>query len=441
MLLRKLALSLLTVFAFSSVKAQSTDSLAVSPAQWVDSVYEAEVVPNAVTDTLRYDSLVSLLPLPNTFFIPFVYSDYIRTDSADVFRGDFSGNPEMRWVEAVDATQRRVRQMQAHVFYKHPEVARYNVWMLPEAPKQYHSVVNPRNHTIEIRELASSAPRLSTISANEVGRRYWINVFNASLQFSQAYVSPNWYQGGNNNVNTLGQAFYNVKLNQAYFPKILFETTAQYKLGLNNAPNDTVHDVSISDDLFQVNTTLGIKAAKSWYYSLTGQFKTQLLHQYPSNSRTLRSAFMSPGQLTVGVGMTYNYTTKDKHITYDASMAPLSYNVKTCYNTNINPTLYGIPEGETVRQDFGSSFELKVRWKIAYNINYSSRIFFFTDYSNAQTDWENTVVFEINRYLTTQLYVHMRYDSSTPPTPDSSWKKFQMKEILSLGFAYKFSDI
>jgi hypothetical protein len=43
--------------------------------------------------------------------------------------------------------------------------------------------------------------------------------------------------------------------------------------------------------------------------------------------------------------------------------------------------------------------------------------------------------------LTTQIYAHARYDSQTPKVEGTSWKKLQLKEILSIGFAYKFSSI
>ncbi len=254
-------------------------------------------------------------------------------------------------------------------------------------------------------------------------------------------MSPNWYQGGNNNLNTLANIYYNVKLNTEYHPNLLFETTAQYKLGMNNAPDDSIHNYNISDDLLQINTTFGIKAAKRWYYSFTGQFKTQVLNSYKKNSHDLNSSFLSPGELTAGIGMTYNYANAPKTFTFDASIAPLSYNLKTCISNRIDPTAYNIKEGRKTSHNFGSSAELRLFWKLAYNITFSSRIFAFTDYDSAQADWENTLSFDINRFLSTQVYVHMRYDSATPPCEDENWKKLQVKEILSIGFAYKFSSI
>ena len=240
----------------------------------------------------------------------------------------------------------------------------------------------------------------------------------------------------------LAHVIYNVKLNSEYHPNLLFETTAQYKLGINNAPNDSIHNYNITDDLFQVNTTFGIKAAKRWYYSFTGQFKTQLLNSYNTNSHNLRSAFMSPGELTVGIGMTYNYANAKKTFTFDASLAPLSYGLKTCINHRLSPTSYGIDDGRITKHNFGSSAEIRLFWKICNNINFNSRIFAFSNYDSFQADWENTLSFIINRFLTSQINFNARYDTLTPYYKDHpDWKKLQIKEILSIGFSYKFSSI
>lgn len=399
---------------------------------------------NAYLDTVdmsSYDRLMSTRRLPRTVFLPAVFTGFEYPDTTSVFTPDFSGNPATEWIEEEMAMQRKIKALNYNLFLKHPENVTYNINLLPEAPKAFHAVVDPEKHTIAIEEFANKAEAVNPIDVGPAKKRHWIRTFTASLQFSQAYVSPNWYQGGNNNLNALGQLYYNVKLNTQYHPNLLFETTAQYKLGINSAPDDTVHSYNITDDIFQVNTTFGIRAHKRWYYSFTGQFKTQLLNSYQSNSQNLRSSFLSPGELTAGIGMTYNYANAKKTFTFDASLAPLSYALRTCISDKIDPAKYNIEAGRKVSHHFGSTAELKLFWKICYNISFSSRIFAFTDYETAQMDWENTLVFEINRFLTTQIYCHARYDSSTPRCDDPSWKKLQVKEILSIGFSYKFSTI
>ena len=391
---------------------------------------------------LPYDTLMMLEKLPPIYFMPAVFRTYEFPDTVHPFTPDYSGHSEMRWIETLQAQKRALARIQNDVFYSRPDVVRYNLSMLPEAPKVYHAVVNPEDHTIKIEELPiDNKSAETTISGTRVEKKHWIRNFAAGLQFSQAYVSPNWYQGGNSNMNMFGNLRYDVSLNQSYHPNLKFETTFQYKVGINNAPDDSIHSYNIIDDLFQINTTFGVKAARRWYYSFTGQFKTQLLNSYPTNSHQLRSAFLSPGDLNLGIGMTYNYTNKKKTFTFDASINPLSYNLKICTNSEIDPGRYGIEEGRTTASNYGSNTELKLFWKLCYNITFRSRMFAFSDYESFYADWENTLVFEINRFLTTELRANLRYDTQTPACDSPSWKKLQIKEILSIGFAYKFSSL
>lgn len=323
----------------------------------------------------------------------------------------------------------------------YPEQVRFNVRTLPVPPKNFRAFVDPVTTMIVLEEENMQTEKNPDGLNVNIAPKHWITDFTASLQFSQAYISPNWYQGGTRNLNMIAQAIYNVKLNQKLHPKLMFEATVQYKLGMNSAPDDTVRSYNISEDLFQANAKFGLKALKRWYYSSTLAFKTQLFNSYPSNSRTMRAAFMSPGELNVGVGMTYHYENPKKTVALNVSLSPLSWNLRTCINRKLDPVSMSIDNGHRSINEFGSNAEVTFSWKIAYNIHYYTRLFSFTDYEYIQADWEHTLSFDITRFLSTQIYCHMRYDSNTPPCDDSNWKKFQLKEIFSLGFNYKFSSI
>lgn len=398
-------------------------------------------IPDYEAIGFALDTIVELPALPPYFFMPAVYDHFTYPDTVRFDDKMFSGKPEMRWLEERRVIERNMAQMLYSLYFDNPQIVRYNVNMLPQAPKFYQTEIDPVDHTIEIRETIATPVNQTTLVADEIKKRHWIKNFSASLQFSQAYVSPNWYQGGNDNLNILGQLYYNVKLNPEYHPKLLFDFTGQYKLGLNSAPDDSLRNYSISDDLLQLNTTLGIKAVKRWYYTFTGQFKTQLFNSYKSNTRDLRSAFLSPGELRAGVGMTYNYTNNKKTVTFEASINPLTYNLTICTNEGLNETIYGIREGHNSLSTYGSSADLKLFWQMTSNISLRSRFTTYSDYDVIQADWENTLLFEINRFLTTQIYAHMRYDSQGVRAEGTNWKKFQVKELLSIGFSYKFSSI
>lgn len=376
--------------------------------------------------------------MPGYYFRPVVFDTYHLLDPIPLVPG--GERATFGWLIDLNQHANLIRQASQQYVLNYPYLVKYNEAHLPEPPKQYIATVDPATAMIVIDEV-KPVPPVNTEMEVVFEKRHWLRTFNAGLQFSQAYVSPNWYQGGNNNVNAILNLFYNVKLNQKFHPNFLFETTVQYKLGMNSAPDDSIRSYSISEDLFQFNLTAGYKATKKWYYSTNISFKTQLLNNYKSNSRSMKAAFLSPGELNVGLGMTYNHANAKKTFTLDASISPISWNMKTCINSNMNETDYGIKPGRKMVSEIGSNAEVKMTWKIAENISYRSRFFVFTDYDYIQSDWENTFQFNINKFLSTQLYIHARYDSSTPREADSKWHKLQLKEILSFGFSYNFSSI
>lgn len=397
-------------------------------------------VDSLIENTIVFDPQISTAQLPNTLFLPSVFSTYEFPDSANVFSPSYSGDSWLVWIEDAMAAQSRANAISRTFQMQNPTSVRYNTALMPEPPKKFVAVVNPEDHTIDISEIVPLEDNATTLEVVAPEKKHWIKKFDALLQFSQAYVSPNWYQGGNNNLNALLNLYYNVKLNPAFHPNLLFESTFQYKLGMNSTPDDSLRNYNISSDILQINSVFGVKAAKKWYYSITTQFKTQMLNSYTVNTNTLRSAFMSPAELNVGLGMTYNTANAKKTFTFDASISPLSYNLTICTNDNMDVTAYGIDPGKHSVSNYGSSMECKLFCQLTYNIAFSSRLFGFTDYDRAYFDWENNLSFTINKFLSTNLYVHLRYDTDTPPIENPNWHKLQVKEILSLGFAYTFNS-
>ncbi len=388
------------------------------------------------------EQLKSLAPLPSIMYLPAIFSHYEAPDTTSVFAPDYSGVESLRWIEDLQASYARYNRSLRDMASYRPWAMRYNRRLLPDPPKDFVvSEAKPEDFKLNVSGEPTKVDNSTTLIAEEVNKKHWIKDFRASLQFSQAYVSPNWYQGGNNNLNALINVYYNVKLNPAFHPNLLFETTFQYKLGLNSAPDDSLHNYNISDDLLQINTLLGIKAIEKWYYSVTGQFKTQLFNAYRTNSHALRSAFMSPAELNLALGMTYSTTNRKKTFAFDANISPLSYNMTICTNRRMDETAYGIDPGHKTLHKFGSKLEFTLNWKICYNISLRSRLFGFTDYDRTYCDWENTLMFEVNKYITTQVFTHLRYDTDTPKVENENWHKLQFKEILSLGFAYRFSSL
>ena len=274
----------------------------------------------------------------------------------------------------------------------------------------------------------------------DITERHWLHVLNLGLQFSQAYISPNWYQGGTNNLTVLANFLWNVKINPAYHPNLLVESNLQYKLGLFSTPDDSYHKYVISEDQLQWNAKLGFKAFRRWFYSMTLQFKTPVFRNYEQNGPLRTASFLSPGDFNIGLGMTYNVANKAKTLNLGVSLAPISYNLKSCIDTEVDAAQFNIPAGKKTTSEVGSNADITFEWKIASNILYRSRLFLFTNYKYFIGDWENTLSFEINRFLSTQIYVHGRYDTSSAML-SKKWRHWMLKEIFSFGFSYAFSTV
>lgn len=347
-----------------------------------------------------------------------------------------AGDPIPTWLKNAMRSYRMQENLMYEMMVEDPSNLEYSYWTLPVPPK-----LNPDDVSFVgvMRRFgkADVDTGKAILPENELDKIHWLHAIGGAVQFSQAFVSKNWYQGGNNHLSLLFNFNWNVNLNQVYHPKLLFQSTLTYKLGLNSTPQDEVHSYSISEDLLQYNLNTGWKAFQNWFYSLNMLFKTQIFRNYEQNSMKRKASFLSPGDFNLGLGMAYSHQNEKKTFQFTATISPLSYNLKTCISDKIDHGQFNIKPYRKSRSEIGSNGEFNMNWQIAPNINYKSRVFLFTDYDYFLSDWENTFTFTINKFLSTQLYVHLRYDSSSDRDPD--WKQFMMREILSFGLSYAWS--
>ncbi|MDO4511480.1 MAG: DUF3078 domain-containing protein [Bacteroidales bacterium] len=382
------------------------------------------------------------LMLPLVFDKQTVVADTLKTPSiAPEKNASPDLNYDRSWLDDEIADRDRVEKARYRTMLKSPATVPYNASNMREAPKEHVVTAKPSTNLLTIDtpkgdEEVLEMPEFE--DRRDIKRRNWLHTVQSSLHFTQAYISENWYQGGENNVNVLGDFQWNVSLNQKLHPKFLFDNTLRYKVGVMSAQSDSLRKYAINQDVFQFNSTFGYKAIKNWYYSTSLQFKTQLFKTYQSNTRNLKSALLSPAELNIGLGMTYNYKDKEGIKTLALSIAPLSYNMKYCRDIEqLNPVDFGIDAGKHFAHSFGSKLEAKLNWKLSANISWASRFYVYSNYEYVQGDWENTVDFSITRHLSTKIFVHVRYDKSRPY--NESWKYWQLKEILSFGLTYRFA--
>ena len=344
-----------------------------------------------------------------------------------------------QWLQDAMNDASRTRQLRQRAMIGNPQLVAYNANRLPEAPPEGVIAGDPRQAMLTIAPAQVAVDEVTPPAAPAEPIHNWLHVFNASLQFTQAYISGNWYQGGENNLALLGSLNWNCNLNTDVHPNWLFNNALSYKLGLATTHGDSIRNYLINEDNFLFTSQLGYKAVKNWYYSAMFQFTTQFLNNYKVNTRTMTAAFLSPAEMNIGLGMTYNLKKADDRM-FTLAIAPISYNWKYCRNiTDIDPTRFGIDAGKHSKSTVGSNFEAKLLWRFNPSVMLTSRYYMFTNYQYVQGDWENTLDFAIGKYLTTQFYTHLRFDRSHPR--DDDWNYWQFKEILSLGVIYRFATV
>lgn len=350
------------------------------------------------------------------------------------------GSATPDWLRRAIDANRHQEDFVYSMMIEEPSLIQYAFWNLPVPPTMPEEDHSFRGFLQRL-DLPRQVQNEDLTDINVKGGRInWLHTVKTGLQLSQAYVSGNWYQGGSDYLAFLGDFLWDVQLNNVYYPKMMFQSTFSYKFSINSTPDDEYHKYSIAQDLLQYNMKFGYQAIHNWYYSFNMQFKTQLFNSYPSNSEKRKASFLSPGDLNLGLGMTYNKQNKAKTLKFSASISPISYNMKTCIDKLIDEAQFGIKAGRKFKNEIGSNAELTFTasmWK--GKASYYTRLFLFTDYDLFQGDWENTLNFQFSRFFSTQLYAHLRYDSSIDPTISTGWKKFMLKEILSFGLTYTFS--
>lgn len=264
--------------------------------------------------------------------------------------------------------------------------------------------------------------------------QFWTKTGNATLQFSQSYISHNWSGGGaSSNVLQGGivlQANYDNKRG------LQFDNKLEMNLGFIATRDDTIHQYKTSSDLIRLTSNVGLQAFKNWFYSLGFVCTTQFMPGYKNNDPTTYSAFLSPLTGAFNLGMNYKLK-KDNLIDLSLILAPAAYEFKYVSRDIVDGTQFGLRPNHSTLSKIGSSVTVSSVWYIMKMLKWTTRFYYFTSYKNSLWEWENTFDFILTKYISARFYLFNRFDDSRQrSTPDESF--FQLKELLSIGLNYSF---
>ncbi|MBR3479624.1 MAG: DUF3078 domain-containing protein [Prevotella sp.] len=269
--------------------------------------------------------------------------------------------------------------------------------------------------------------------------KFWTYKGDGYLQFMQNYVSGNWYKGGESNYAAVGSL--TLEANYDNKSKWKWDNKLEMKLGFQTSRSDSLHKFKANEDLLRLTSKVGLQAAKRWYYTLQVLAYTQFSRGFKSNDVNTYSDFLSPLNVSIGLGMDYKVEAFDKKLTGTINISPLAFNYRYVDRSWFNgdqwfPSRYGIDEGKHHLSDFGSQLTATLEWKMNDVLTWKTRLYGFTSYHRAELEWENTFTLKVSKYISANLFLFPRFDDSN--TWDEDLGYWQFKEYSSLGFSYNF---
>ena len=278
------------------------------------------------------------------------------------------------------------------------------------------------------------------------------------LNINQLALS-NWAAGGENTF--AGKAF-------ASFTLLDHKKTFEQKLIGNFAfgiARFASKGIEKQDDKIDLTYSLSRNSMTQWNLSSIVTFNTQFAngYKYPNDS-TVISTFFAPAYLTLSIGCSYK--TKDER--FQIYMSPVAGKVTFVMNQELaDKGAFGVKKGyydqdsiwipgEHIAPAIGVNVIINYKRSIGKNITYTTLLNTFYNYIERHDDdrlpidvnWENTVNFMITKYISTILFVHLKYDHNTTfPVYDDiegvqtvvdNVPKLQFKESLVIAFIHKF---
>ncbi len=338
-----------------------------------------------------------------------------------------------------DEVSKAIDQALMNVYLKRPDLVKITQTEQQESGTIRQDLIDqPVVQGVEMVEQAEPLPDMPEAEPVEVIIEkpvFWKYKGDGSLQFMQNYVSNNWYKGGESNYAAVGAL--TLEANYDNKSKWKWENKLELKLGFQTSPSDTVHKFKTNEDLIRLTSKVGLQAAKNWYYTLQVLAYTQFSRGFKANNEQVFSDFMSPFNMSVGLGMDYKVTALNKRLTGTINISPLAINYRYVDRTSLAAS-FGVKTDRHTHSltDFGSQLTASLEWNISDNVKWKTRLFGFTSYHRMEFEWENTFTLKVSRFISANIFLFPRFDDANNYDDDLGY--WQFKEYSSLGFSYSF---
>jgi len=251
----------------------------------------------------------------------------------------------------------------------------------------------------------------------------------------------NWIKGGENTIAIQTALELFAKYKNGYHT---WENKSLFKYGAIRQGEKTMRT---NEDKLNFSSSYGYKAFKKFYYSAQIEFKSQFapIYEYKDNTKTvLLSKFFAPATITLGTGMEYKPNDYSRLI-----VSPITSKNTVVLSDTVSHAKYSVSDDKYLRSETGLHVKMSYKHKVWKNIEVNTEAEFFSNYfnnpQNVDVDWMLEITLPINYYVRTVLSTELIYDDDQEiPVYDdqgkqvSTTKALQMKELIKLGFEFKF---
>jgi hypothetical protein len=261
----------------------------------------------------------------------------------------------------------------------------------------------------------------------------WTTKGNFKFLFNQSAFS-NWVARGENTL--AGNVDVNYDFNY-HKNKLTWNNKILASYGLTKTQNTEFEKKT--DDRFEFNSLIGLKAKKNWYYSILLNFKTQFAKGYKygkdENGKEIRdeyTSFFSPAYFLLGPGMLW-----EKSANLKLNIAPTTTKLTIVDKSFTLPDkkYFGVEEGKSTRLELGFNASFYHKFIMMENVTMENIFSLYANYldnpQNIDLDYTMNIVMKVNKFLSTNLIFQTIYD-------DNAYGGFQVREVFGVGINYMF---
>lgn len=268
----------------------------------------------------------------------------------------------------------------------------------------------------------------------------------AALNISQAAFS-NWAKGGESSYS--GTLLYNMFANRQG-KSFTWENKFDLGYGLMYTDENGTRKTEDKLDFF---SKVGYNWKKNVNITALANLKTQIApgYEFPNDS-TIVSKFFAPAELVLSIG--FDWKPNDWLSMY---FSPATGRYIIVMDQDLSDKgAYGVKPGENIDPQFGWYATFDMKRAIMTNVDLTSKLNLFQNYTddnadnrmNIDVNWETSINMKVNDLISANIFVHVIYDHDVKlPIYDTingveelvgTGPRTQFKEILGIGFAYKF---